>query len=522
MTDGPKTSELSEILREMCTQIAGAAPEGWLRATVNGFVDKQGVGLAGVSYRPAAGDEQAVEVDLRRGLRHAYRVSGLSEQGLSIELTVDASGRFEAVTGCGVSRVSHPKRGFLYVIKPETLPPDPGDEQDGPAELTPAGDPEEAVWLLREYLRRRAECLGGMLEDPSGILPAPLPSARLAEMESRLNVALPADLRALYGVADGDGQVGLFGRLSWWMDALGVAAVHGGDRHWAPRGWRDRPFQPFWPFVHDADPPGTVRRSVDRRGWIPFVIGTDGNYLAVDMDPASGGRPGQVIRIGPGYYHGPTYVADSVTTLLRRYVDALVRGDHRIGEDGDLRIDVPEPHKGAGTHLQTLRVTEGGEADLQLARQAPFLRAVELSRCPSADLTALREAPIETLDIDLKTIDLAPLAGHPTLRAVTLTTPHPVDLDTLRALPHLEGLDLSRASTRGIQAIAELDGLLYLALRYEQWQELWAHTDRIPALTAALLAGKAPYDKVADWTAQFNARTVDRRPTAQQIHYGHR
>ncbi|GAA4630262.1 hypothetical protein GCM10023196_054890 [Actinoallomurus vinaceus] len=520
MTDGPKTSELSEILREMCTQIAGRAPEGWLRATVNGFVDKQGVGLARVSYRLAAGDEYAVDVDLRRGLRRAYRVSGASEQGLSIELTVDASGRFEAVTGRGVSRVSHPKRGFLYVPEPETLPPDPGDEQDGPVNPTPAGDPEEAVRLLREYLRRRAELLGGMLDvDPSGILPDPPPAAGLEEMEGRLNVALPADLRALYGVADGDGQAGLFGRLSWWMDASGVAAVHGGDRHWAPRGWRDRPFRPF---VHDADPPGTVRRSVDRRGWIPFVIGTDGNYLAVDMDPASGGRPGQVIRIGPDYHHGPTYVADSVTTLLRRHVDALARGDHRIGEDGGLWIDVPEPHKGAGTHLQTLRVTEGGEADLQLARQAPFLRAVELSRCRSADLTALREAPVETLDIDLKTIDLAPLAGHPTLRAVTLTTPHPVDLGPLRTLPHLEGLDLSRASTRGIQAVAELEGLLYLALRYEQWQELWSHIDRMPALAAALLAGKAPYDQVAEWMAQFNARTVDRRPTAQRIHHGHR
>ncbi|MEU4230758.1 SMI1/KNR4 family protein [Nonomuraea sp. NPDC026600] len=522
MTDVPKASELSEILREMCTQIAEAAPEGWLRATANGFADKQDVGLAGVSYRLAASDEHAVEVDLRRGLRQAYRVSGASEQGLSIELTVDASGRFEAVTGLGVSRLSHPKRGFMYVLKPETLPPNPGDEQEKPVNPTPAGDPEEAVRLLREYLGRRAELLCGMLDDPSGILPAPLPPSRLEEVESRLNVALPADLRALYGVADGDGQVGLFGRMSWWMDTSGVAAVHGGDRHWAPRHWRDRPFAPFRPFVHDADPPGTVRRSVDRRGWIPFVIGTDGNYLAVDMDPASGGRPGQVIRIGSGYYHGPTYVADSVTALLRRYVDALARGDHRIGEDGDLWIDVPEPHKGAGTHLQTLRVTEDDEANLQLARQAPFLRAVELSRCRSADLTALREAPVETLDIDLKTIDLAPLAGHPTLRAVTLTTPHPVDLGTLRTLPRLEGLDLSRASTHGIRAIAELKGLLYLALRYEQWQELWAYTDRMPALAAAFLAGKVPYDKVADWTAQLNVRIVDRRPTAQQIHHGHR
>jgi hypothetical protein len=225
MTDGLETSELSEVLREMCTEISGAAPERWLQARANGFVDQQGIGLSGVSYRLTAGDEYAVEVDLRRCLRRAYRVSGASEQGLSIELTVDASGRFEAVTGRGVSRVSYPKRGFLYVIEPGTLPPDAGDEQDGPVSPTPAGDPEEAVGLLREYLRRRAELLGGMPDAPTGILPGPLPAARLEEMEGTLNVALPADLRALYGVADGDGQAGLFGRLSWWMDASGVAAV---------------------------------------------------------------------------------------------------------------------------------------------------------------------------------------------------------------------------------------------------------------------------------------------------------
>ncbi|HUR04102.1 MAG TPA: SMI1/KNR4 family protein, partial [Nonomuraea sp.] len=397
------------------------------------------------------------------------------------------------------------------------VPPDLGDEQNGPADPRPAGDPEEAVRLLREYLERRAEQLGFPLDDLFGSWPHPLPPALLEEVEGGLNVALPADLRALYGVVDGDEERGIFGRLSWWLDASAVAKVHGGVRHWAPAGWRDRRFRPF---VHDADPAGTVRRSVDRPGWIPFIMETDGNYLAVDMDPAAGGRPGQVIRIGPGYHQGPGYLADSVTSLLRRYVDALARGDHWIDEEGDLRIDVPEPYDRVGARGQALRMTEDDATNALLERQAPFLRALELSRCPSADLTVLRQAPLETLNLDVKTIDLTLLSGHPTLRALTLATAHPVELGPLRTVPRLDGLDLSRAATVDLRAVAELDGLVYLALRYEQWQKLWACTDRLPALGAALLAGKASYDKVADWTAQINARVLARNAAGRQVLQG--
>jgi cell wall assembly regulator SMI1 len=90
--------------------------------------------------------------------------------------------------------------------------------------------------------------------------------------------------------------------------------VHRGDRHWAARGSHDVP--PL-NFRYDSHPPGKVRRAIDRPGWVPFVLGTGGDYLAVDMDPGPNGRPGQVIRIGGDSDDGPVYVADSVTTLFR-------------------------------------------------------------------------------------------------------------------------------------------------------------------------------------------------------------
>ncbi|HUR02862.1 MAG TPA: hypothetical protein VM347_10005, partial [Nonomuraea sp.] len=109
------TDELSYIFRDMSARIAEAAPAGWVRATANGYADKRGAGFTGVSYRPDAGGERAVQVDLVPGLRRAYAKSGDSKEGLSVELTVDASGRFEAVMGRAVGRGSYPKDGFLYV-----------------------------------------------------------------------------------------------------------------------------------------------------------------------------------------------------------------------------------------------------------------------------------------------------------------------------------------------------------------------------------------------------------------------
>lgn len=66
---------------------------------------------------------------------------------------------------------------------------------------------------------------------------------------------------------------------------------------------------------------------------MPFASGEDGNYLAVDLAPAENGCLGQVIRVGRDYHDGPQYVADSITSLLGRYLELLDQGAYEI--DGD-------------------------------------------------------------------------------------------------------------------------------------------------------------------------------------------
>ncbi|TDC42004.1 hypothetical protein E1281_36725 [Actinomadura sp. KC345] len=131
-----------------------------------------------------------------------------------------------------------------------------------------------------------------------------------------MGVELPADLRVMYEVADGDGDDGIFeGRV--WLPLEEVVQAHEGHRRRVWFGWN----LGWNAVVFDADPPETVRRCTGHPGWIPFAYDYGGNYLAVDMSPARAGRPGQVIAIGRDHEKGPALVAGSVTDLLGDYLD---------------------------------------------------------------------------------------------------------------------------------------------------------------------------------------------------------
>ncbi|NBE53469.1 hypothetical protein GUY60_18975 [Streptomyces sp. YC537] len=448
----------------------------------------------------ADGSEQAIRVGLHEA-GELYELSGASADRLTVELTVEASGRFEAVLSQAITRKTYPEQGqLLCVLRPDHLPVQPGAEQDGPADPTPAGDLEDAVRLFRQYVRKRAEIRG---EEES--LPPPLDAAERAALLADFRSELPPDLVALYGEADGD-DIGLFHGHPWFGLESTTTHIH----HHHEWKWTD---DPLWSMADEAEPPGTTRRWISSLNWIPFATSTGGDYLAVDMDPGPTGRPGQVIRVGRNYGR-PVYVADSVTTMLRRHVAALDRGDY-WEEDGYLDVDVdipsyldddsetfwrgagPIPKKPHGIH--TLVVDEARSLDLEPVRGAPHLRTVMLFGEGPVDLRPLLDIPLEALRLHLDAVDLHQLAGHPTLRVVQLATRQPVDLSVLRTFPRLEGLELSDAALQNVGTIAELSGLLSLTLSYEQWQEL----DTMPRLAAAGLAGDATLSQVNEWATRF-------------------
>lgn len=398
----------------------------------------------------------------------------------------------------------------LYEIDYDFLVPDRGDEQEGPANPVPAGDPDEAVRLFHELRRRMAEILGFEEE-----LPGPASEEDIDAAEERLGFAFPPDLRALYGIADGDGYEiinSIFDRHPWHaLDDLGDE-----NEDWLLA--LDWEYEPQRRVVFDAEVPNAVRRSVLRPGWIQFANDTGGNWLAVDMDPGPEGRPGQVIAIGVDYADGPLHVADSVTTFLRRLVEALERGDYRVHEkslwiDADLPDGVSVDRArtwytdGASAsaqaeqlpRVQKARVSDVG--DLAFLAALPNVRSLTLSGAGSPDLSPLRERQVEYLELDLASVDLAPLTGHPELRSLSVASAQPVDLAPLRAVPHLWALDIANASVADLTAVTGIEGLRFLELTQDQWLEL---RDDLPSLA---IVGIHPHQPERNWPVRTRWET---------------
>ncbi|MDL4773645.1 SMI1/KNR4 family protein [Actinomadura xylanilytica] len=464
-------SETSALLSEMAAAVAGAAPEGWVGARLRHDVGDDGQGPMTLSYAmPEGATRKGRKLDLTDVPGKVRRLAGASGGKLRITLEVAPEGRFTATVG------GDEHGPTLYLLDPDAVPAEPGDEQDGPAAPAPAGDPEEAVRLFREYLRKRAEIIGTEEE-----LPPPADEEDLDAAEEELGFPLPADLRALYRVCDGDDDLGLLFRYGWLT--AGELADH--DDEWAmiSREWE---YDQHRRILLDPVPAGAVRRSIMRPGWIPFAHSTGGDFYAVDMDPGPAGRPGQVISIGTHHAHGPVYIADSVTTLVRRLVEALERGDHTY-ERGDLRYEDELPsHLEAeddailnlseapspGPRPLVQKISATGLDDLGFVREMPALRAVELSAPAEVDLAPLLGVPLEILTLEAPSIDLRPLTGRRSLRSLTLFSQTAVDLAPLREFPGLWALDISSAPVENIRAIADLESLSYLCLRLDQWDEL--------------------------------------------------
>ncbi|QKW07954.1 SMI1/KNR4 family protein [Streptomyces sp. NA04227] len=564
MTTRRPQISLDQLLERLAHKVAGAAPEGWRRGRVSAVGSRSGSAQYAGWYELGDGRRAGMEVEVIGDRYWECYFGEVAPERLAVEFVVEASGRFEAFTSPDAERTFAAADRLLLVRDPDGLPPEPGDEQEGPADPTYAGDPDEAVRLFREYLRLRAGILGH-----DGYLNPPLDAASRERLLRRYDVALPPDLLALYGEFNGEYDEGMLFENQTWYALEGALDQ---SSFWFPTlKWSDNP---LWSAVPDSDPPGAVRRSVHRAGWHRFATNTGGDFLAVDLDPGPGGRPGQIIRLDRDY--GACYVADSMTTLLRHHVDALRRGDYRLrthdldaadledlddldgvedlddGEDPDnaeefagldpenLDPDLLDRYLDReGMERGDLRLFLTVETGLPRERHAPVGSAathrVTLSGEGAdfhAGLVSLRRAPVEALRLVLdataptgspegagsseptgssetadspEPVDLAPLLGHPTLRALTLVSECPVDVRVLPTLPKLRGLDLSKAEAHGIDVMTtELDGLAFLCLRYAQWQAV-PEPGSASSLAAVALGGDASPRETYDWASRFGA-----------------
>ncbi|MER7078549.1 Cell wall assembly regulator SMI1 [Saccharopolyspora kobensis] len=466
-------AEITALLQHLARSMVKQAPKGWQQTSISAHAHEHGVGGRGVINVLANGRSRPGGMRTPEYLKQIVELDDTGTGELAVELMVHPDGRYEAVTSRTIAPRPGGEPGHLYVLRPGVRPPDSGDLHAGPADPTEAGDPAQAVRLLWAYLRKRAEIFGweaGRLERFSDVLPAPRDAEEIAGLERQLGARLPEDLRALYAVADGDGgDTGsrLFDRHPW-LDLGQVVAVHHADRWWASKStWRHHSLGP-----ERAERPsdGRVRSSADRPGWIVFAESIGGDFLAVDMDPAEHGRPGQVIRVGL-HHDEPVHVADSVTELLHLQLTALQQGDYRY---------------------------DAATEQLWIHSEPPRRHNPSTTDAPDGD-----GAPVHHVQVTCDA-ELVSLTGHPTLTAVTARSADPLSLAPLRNCPRLYGLDLSRAEVDDLEVVAGMPGLLWLSMRPQQWHELLDRAGRPPGLAAAVLTGTPSPAALAAWAASLD------------------
>ncbi|MEU0273383.1 SMI1/KNR4 family protein, partial [Streptomyces sp. NPDC006307] len=282
---------VEQAVRAIAEAIVAEAPSGWTHSVMHGQVGCGGTSVTG-GYIP---QENPWDSGMPHPLVELMMLGEALRQergweSASVEIRCLPSGEYWfAAFDDSVTWVTGAASGYQVVLDPDYRLPQPGAHQE-PGTAAPAGEPELAVARFRAYLERRAAILGHAEE-----LPPPATEAEIAEAEGRLGRRLPADLRALYAVADGDKHLGLF-RGHTWLPLKSLVA-ESTDRYAVERPWFGWDLE--WDgVVFDTTPAETVRRCGAHPGWLRFATAYDGNYLAVDTAPARHGRPGQVIHTG--------------------------------------------------------------------------------------------------------------------------------------------------------------------------------------------------------------------------------
>lgn len=182
---------------------------------------------------------------------------------------------------------------------------------------------------LVDWLERHAPALARSLGDPV------TPQA-LADAEALLGRRLPADYVDFLRLHDGQRFVphesGGTGTLAPIFSAFEILSLAHAAGEWrSMREWDDDD--------EDIETEGPVRARYAHEAWWPFtVIYGSSHHHCLDLDPAPGGKVGQVIVVSMKDLRR-SVLAPSFTAFVQRLVSVLDGGGVEVGEEG---IELPD------------------------------------------------------------------------------------------------------------------------------------------------------------------------------------
>ena len=139
-----------------------------------------------------------------------------------------------------------------------------------------------------------------------------------------MGLTLPADVRESYRLHDGSRDE--YGILPWGYFLLPLPCVLDSWRAW--KAQLDREPRDAAP----TEPKGPIRPVYWNPRWVPVSHNGGGDHQCIDLDPAAGGRAGQVIQFS--HEVGPLCVlAAGFGQWLQGYARDLEAGRYRFDKD---------------------------------------------------------------------------------------------------------------------------------------------------------------------------------------------
>ena len=149
----------------------------------------------------------------------------------------------------------------------------------------------------------------------------------IVDAEEALGLSFPDDLRQSYLRHNGEGDDEVYLAQGWILMSLDAVVD---NYKMLQKLYEDGVFDP-----NDGLPEGPVKPVWWSPKWIPVAENGGGDYLMIDLDPAEGGKVGQVVE----YWHNDdlrTVMAPSFAAFMAKMADDLEAGKYSAGEWGEL------------------------------------------------------------------------------------------------------------------------------------------------------------------------------------------
>ncbi|GAA4852190.1 hypothetical protein GCM10023310_33790 [Paenibacillus vulneris] len=202
---------------------------------------------------------------------------------------------------------------------------------------------------MKQLLQEIIDLLQTDLPELAGALNPPASEEELHKAEAEMGFALPAELRELYLVHNGekDGGPGLFFGLPF----LSLDDMLAEWRIWV--GLENHAME----VEHYSVPAGWIKEQYIHRYWLPISKDWGGNNLGIDMDPADKGMTGQVINFGRDE-EVKYVIALRLTRLLEFIRDTAREGNYSVNREDEEYITWSFGKEGEVHFLDAIRTME--------------------------------------------------------------------------------------------------------------------------------------------------------------------